>query len=170
VNSLPLSAQIPVPSGNRLPQPGMAPQPLSRRSINTAEPLLSTNYRITFAGKAVDKPKGEISTLSCAAEFQVSGPMDDSSTPASLLLSGTLAEQEDGTLVFTYNVGLSVPVTTSPGAAGKEPAAPQVFKGNTQYSQHQATGILRVKPGKSYDLIKIAGVTYALTIVAEDEK
>ena len=97
--------------------------------------------------------------------------MDESSTPASLTLSGTLAEQEGGVVVLTYSVGLSVPViTNSMSVPGKDGSPPQVINSNIQYSQHQATGTLRMKPGKSYELLKIAGVTYMLVMTPEPEK
>jgi hypothetical protein len=165
---------IPVVAQNNVPSHPQVPQ--VQRSRPGAQPSteldLSANHRITFAGKADDKTKGELSTLTCSSRFEVSGPLGQGETPTSATLSGTLAEQEGGVLLFTYAINLTVPVvstTTGMPVSAKNGPTPASFS-SVQYVQHQATGSLKMKPGKSYDLLKVGGVSYSLTIAPEPDK
>ncbi|MBB5033334.1 hypothetical protein [Prosthecobacter vanneervenii] len=145
-------------------------------------PTLSTNYRLTLTAKSGDKSLGAVSQLTCSTGLEVSGfldkPQEDSMPATTLSLHGKMAEQEDGTLLVTYHFGLSVPVvsstTTSAPAKSKDAAgdkaepAPQttVFS----FRDHSSSGALRVRPGRSYELMTMAGVAYTLTISAEPQK
>lgn len=176
-------AQQPVPENRRrllINSPSAPAAPLGNAPAKAEEPYLSTNYRLTLAAKTGDKPLGELSTLTCAREIGLSGPIDTSETPASFTVRGNLAEK-DSLIIFSYSIGFSVPVTTAslvpavipkpaPGA-GNAPAsipAPNTMR-SVQYQQHESTGTLRMKPGQSYDVLKVGGNVYTLTIAPEGD-
>lgn len=137
-------------------------------------PTLSTNYRLTLTAKSGDKSLGAVSQLTCSTTLEVSGfldkPQEDSMPATTLSLYGKMAEQEDGTLLVTYHFGLSVPSVsrTTTSAEGKSEPAPHttVFS----FRDHSSSGALRVRPGRSYELMTMAGVAYTLTISTDPLK
>lgn len=155
------------------PRTGVA---VPRQSLAPASttPTLSTNYRLTLTAKSGDKPLGAVSQLTCSTTLEVSGfldkPQEDSMPATTLSLHGKMAEQEDGTLLVTYHFGLSVPSVsrTTTSAEGKADPAPQttVFS----FRDHSSSGALRVRPGRSYELMTMAGVAYTLTISTDPLK
>jgi hypothetical protein len=122
--------------------------------------MLKSNYRITFSGVSGDKPLGELSALTCAPRIELSGPLSASERPANFTVSGTLSEKE-GEMIFLYQIGFSVPSSVPPGVPGA---------GNIQYQQHSSSGTLRMKPGKSYEVLKCGGNVYTISISPESDK
>ena len=71
-------------------------------------------------------------------------------------------------MAFVYSLGFSVPVVSSINPPAQPGAVP--MPGNVQYQQHQSSGSVLVKPGKTYDLLKAGGYVYRLKIdKAKDE-
>lgn len=129
--------------------------------------LLQSNYRVTLSAKREDKPLGEISFLTCSQATRISGPVNAERNATTINASGTLAEREDGTLAWTYALEFSIPIDT-PGAdaAVKAPGMPV----SSQFSNHITSGALIMKPGQSYELLKMGGVTYSVIIAPEGDK
>jgi hypothetical protein len=129
---------------------------------------LGSNYRIAFAAKSGDKVIGELSTLTCSSVIRVEGPLDTADT-ASVSATGSLEEKEAGVLYLEYQIGFSVPFTRPanalPNSAGQMP----VGQPGVQYRNHMSSGSLMMKPGKTYDVLKVGSVTYTVTITAEQE-
>jgi len=139
-------------------------------TVRNVETILKTNYRITLAGKKDGKTLGEISYLTCSPTTTVGGPISDAQPATTITSSGELTERDDGTLLWNYRLSFSMPVPSQTlTTQGKEPvnAAP-VFT-NIQYQQHNTQGSVILKPGKAYELLTVAGVTYSVTIAPESE-
>lgn len=131
--------------------------------------ILNSNYRITFSGKSDDKSLGELSSLTCSPNIVVSGPLDSSETPTSFSVTGAL-EERDGLILFSYQIQFTIPMFTTtqqaqPASAGQAPApAPNR---HIQYMTHSSSGILKMKPGKTYDLLKVGGNVYTMVVAPE---
>lgn len=136
------------------------------QSASEAPAQLSSNYRITFSGTGADgKTLGELSTLTCAHEILVSGPLSDTTAPATFQVQGKLNENE-GQLVFVYTIAFSVPVpvpVTDTPVAENRPRS-------VQFNNHSSSGTLLMQPGKTYEILKCGGYTYTLTAAPEPDK
>lgn len=173
-----LSASSLLALGQQPPQPQRQPRVLVRPPADPfaetqQEPeTLSTNYRITFSGKSGEGAIGELSALTCATQITMSGPLSSSDTPTSITVSGTL-EEKDGLLIFKYTLAYTVAMvfedrSPQPQIPGQPP---KVVQGRSvQYRDHSAQGILRMKPGQAYDLLKSGGNTYSIIVAPEPEK
>lgn len=132
---------------------------------------LGSNYRLVFAASSDEKPMGDISMLTCSSNLEVSGylskPTEENLPTTSISVRGTLTEAEGGTLVFGYAISLQVPY-----AASSQRAAPDAKAVMTtiSFANHTTSGTLLVKPGRNYNLLKIGGVTYSVTITPEPDK
>jgi hypothetical protein len=149
-------AQVPgVPRPNLPGRPG-----LNSPSAPDSPETLSANYQVTFSATAEGKALGELSMLTCSPQVSVSGPLNSGMTPTTFTVNGTLGEK-DGELLFSYGIGFSLPVTSttiSPKTEG------QPVVSNIQYQQHSSQGMLRMKPGTAYEVLKAAGAVYTITI------
>ena len=143
------------------PSPSLPRQPTP--TIQQAE-TLSTNYRVTFSGKSDDKSLGELSTLTCAQNIYISGPLNSSNTPTTFTVSGIL-EEKDGFLIFTYSSGFRAPIRTM---RDSQPGQPPVA--DVQYQDHTSRGTLKMQPGKAYDLLKSGGNIYSMVVAPEIDK
>lgn len=132
----------------------------------TSPETLSTNYQVTFSASSEGKPLGELSMLTCSTEVSVSGPLNSGMTPTSFTLTGSLTEK-DGELLLRYGIGFSFPVTTS--TLSSKPDAQQTVS-TIQYQQHSSQGMLRMKAGTPYEVLKAAGVVYTITITRAPTK
>ena len=164
VASHPLHAQSD-PRRVLVPPQAMPGASRSDGSASTAR-LLKTNYRLTLAAKANDKPLGEISYVTCATTTTVSGPINSDKATTTILATGELTEREDGTLLWDYSLRFNVPVATG---LQIEPGQNQPAYANIQYSNHETRGSLILKPGKACELLKVAGAAYTVTITPESE-
>ena len=104
--------------------------------------------------------------LTCSPEVSVSGPLNSGTTPTSFTVTGSLTEK-DSELLFRYGIGFSFPATTS--SISSKPNAPPVAS-NIQYQQHSSQGMLRMKAGTPYEVLKAAGVVYTITITQAPTK
>ena len=148
------------PGGLPVVGPNLLRHPHNGSSSSAEADMLKSNYRVTFSGVSGDKPLGELSTLTCAPKIELSGPLSSSERPASFSVSGMLSEKE-GEMILHYQIGFSVPSSTPPGV----PVA-----SNNQYQQHSSSGTLRMKPGKSYEVLKCGGNVYTISISPESDK
>ena len=145
---------------NRLPVAPMSARPgFVSQTAPTPPEMLSTNYQVTFAATSEGKPLGELSMLTCSSEVSVSGPLNSGMTPTSFTVTGSLNEK-DGELLFRYGIGFNYPVTTSTISSKPDGAV----SSNVQYQQHSSQGMLRMKAGTPYEVLKAAGVIYTITI------
>ena len=148
------------------PQAGARPRILQPGGAPPAEPKpLGSNYRIAFAAKSGDKVIGELSTLTCSSVIRVEGPLDTADT-ANVSATGSLEEKEAGVLYLEYQIGFSVPFTRP---ANGQPAGQPVQMPGVQYRNHMSSGCLMMKPGKTYEVLKVGSVSYSVTITAEPE-
>lgn len=138
-----------------VPQPGRPVLVGASSSVNESE-VLSTNYQVTFSGASEGKSLGELTLLTCSPQISVSGPLASGPAPTLFTVIGTLSEKE-GDLILSYSISYSFPVTSTP-APGQNAVT------NTQYQQHSSQGMLRMKAGTAYEVLKAAGVTYTITI------
>ena len=159
VSSLLVTGQQPRPRAIPPPQSVPGGNPTSEQSE-----ALSTNYRITFSGKSDGKSLGELSTLTCARKTTISGPLNSSDTPTTFTVSALL-EEKDGLLLFTYSIGFRVPITTMRPPQPGQPPSPSF-----QYQDHTSQGTLKMKPGKTYDLLKSGGNIYSIVVAPEEDK
>lgn len=120
---------------------------------------LSMNYHVTFSGTSEGKPLGELSMLTCAPEISISGPLNSGMTPTSFTVTGSLKE-EDGGLLLGYEIDINFPVTTSMVSSKPDGQVSSSF----DYKKHSSHGMLRLKPGMPYEILKSAGVVYTVTI------
>lgn len=154
-------AQSPV-----LPRLNMPGRPTaSAPSAPTSPDTLSTNYQITFSATSEGKTHGELSLLTCSPEVSVSGPLNSGTTPTSFTVTGALTEKE-GELLFRYGIAFSFPITTS--TISSKPDGP--VAANIQYQQHSSQGMLRMKVGTPYEVLKASGVVYTITITQAPTK
>lgn len=130
---------------------------------------LKSNYRLTFSGTKGGKPLGELSTLTCAAQIQVSGPLEESETPTTFTVQGVLSEK-DGDLLFAYSIGFSLPVTSSTISLNGKDGESRPRTTTIQYHQHSSTGTLRMKPGRTYEVLRSGGMIYTITVSPEEDK
>lgn len=130
---------------------------------------LKSNYRLTFSGTKGGKPLGELSTLTCAAQIQVSGPLEESETPTTFSVQGVLGEK-DGELQFAYSISFSLPVTSSTISLNGKDGESRPRSTTIQYQQHSSTGTLRLKPGRTYEVLKSGGIIYTITVSPEEDK
>jgi|GEM_PF-3256830 hypothetical protein len=122
---------------------------------------LSTNYQVTFSGASEGKPLGELSMLTCSPEISVNGPLNAGQTPTTFMVEGSLTEKE-GELLFRYNIGFSVPITPPNGnGQGHQ---------SISYQQHTTQGMLRMKAGTPYEVLKSGGVVYTIMIAPAPTK
>ena len=149
------------PRTRAIPPPKSVPggNPTSEQSE-----ALSANYRITFSGKSDGKSLGELSTLTCARKTTISGTLNSSDTPTTFTVSALL-EEKDGLLLFTYSIGFRVPITTMRPPQPGQPPSPSF-----QYQDHTSQGTLKMKPGKTYDLLKSGGNIYSIVVAPEEDK
>lgn len=149
-----------------------------------AAPTLSTNYRLKLTANSGDKALGEISLLTCSPNIDASGFLDkpaDATLPATTLtLRGKIAEQEGGALLVTYTFGLSTPVVSrtvlpprraeaGAGATDAKAEPRSAVTSMISYREHFSNGALRMQPGKSYELVTMAGTVYSLTLSPEPQ-
>ena len=156
VSSLLVIGQEQVPP--RVPRPRQSTQPVQQAET------FGTNYRVTFSGKSDDKSLGELSTLTCAQNIHISGPLNSSDTPTTFTVSGIL-EEKDGLLIFTYSIEFRSPITTMRDV---QQGQPQIA--NVQYHDHTSRGTLKMQPGKTYDLLKSGGNIYSIVVAPEIDK
>lgn len=140
------------------------PSPLGGGSHAEMAKPLSANYRITFSGKSGEKVIGELSCLTSSPTVGISGPLDDSATPTSFNVQGTISEREGGLIFFEYQIGFEVALTS--GAPNAAPGAARPI----QYQRHSCSGSLVMKPGKAYEILKAGGCAYSVMITPEVEK
>ena len=169
--TLPLSIVVLSVSGllatGQQPRPMAVPTPGAGRDLTPkqSEPL-STNYRITFSGKSDEKNLGELSSLTCSTNIYISGPLSSSDSPTTFSVSGALEEKE-GLIIFNYSIDFRVPVVSTPKPVSGMPPGQNL---TIQYQDHSSRGTLKMKPGKSYDLLKSGGNIYSIVVVPEIEK
>lgn len=151
-----------IPTPNRVIRPGV---------IVPEATTLGSNYRLNFAAISDEKPIGDISMLTCSSNLEVSGylskPTEETFPATSISVRGTLTEAEGGALVFGYAIALQVPYASS-----TQRAAPDVKAVMTtvSFANHTSSGTLLVKPGRSYNILKVGGVIYSVTITPESDK
>ena len=144
--------------------PGM---PVARRPSLNSPPAqvpveaLSTNYQVTFSGTSEGKPLGELSMLTCSPDISVNGPLNAGQTPTTFTVEGALTEKE-GELLFRYSIGFSVPITP-PNGDGQ-------VRQSISYQQHSTQGMLRMKAGTAYEVLKSGGVVYTIMIAPAPTK
>jgi hypothetical protein len=151
----PVRARVQPPGGAL--QPDSDPQPSES---------LSANYRITFSGKSDEKSLGELSSLTCSRNIMIEGPLNSSDTPTTFSVSGTL-EEDEGLIIFNYAISFRCPVITNPPPG--QPPVPGMSR-TIQYQDHTSRGILKMKPGKPYDLLRAGGNVYSIVVAPEIEK
>jgi len=134
--------------------------------VKDAQAALSGNFRFTLSGTKGETTLGELSVLSCSPRLSVSGPLDASDFPTQFTVDGTITEQGE-LLRFDFAIGFQVAMVSSQMTTATPPVA--VSK-NIQWHQHQCEGSLLMKPGKSYEVLKAAGVTYSLVLVPEEDQ
>lgn len=141
--------------------------PVSPISANAeATKPLSVNHRLAFSAKDGDKEIGEISLLTCSPDVSVNGPLGISDFQSHVTVSGSLTEEQDGGITLRYEIGFSVPVKLAiPAAAPGTPGA-----SNVQYQNHSSQGMLRMKAGKAYEVLRVGRVVYSITIAPEPDK
>lgn len=153
-------------TGQDQPRSRIIPPPVPSSQVPEQAETLNTNYRVTFAGKSDNKSLGEISTLTCSKNFLISGPLNSFDTPTTLSVSGTL-EEKHGLIILNYSILLRVPVVASTQPV---PAVPPGSSRSVQYQDHSSQGTLKMKPGKTYDLLKSGGNIYSIVLAPENEK
>lgn len=151
-------------TGQEQRRPPVAPPPIRPDSTPQQTETLNTNYRVTFSGKSNDKSLGELSTLTCARNISISGPLDSSNTPVIFAVSGIL-EEKDGLLIFTYSIDFRGAIVTRQDS---RPGQPQMT--NIEYQDHFSKGTLKMKPGKVYELLKEGGNIYSIVVAPENDK
>jgi hypothetical protein len=158
LNAAGLSCLAQVPG---VPRPNLPGRPgLNSPSAPDSPETLSANYQVTFSATAEGKALGELSMLTCSPQVSVSGPLNSGMTPTTFTVNGTLGEK-DGELLFSYGIGFSFPVTSStisPKTDGQQVVS------TIQYQQHSSQGMLRMKAGTAYEVLKAAGAVYTITI------
>jgi hypothetical protein len=137
-------------------RPMIQPSGVAHPNAQNETEILSANYQVTFSGRSDDKSIGELTLLTCSRQISVSGPLASSPASTVFTVTGTLSEKEDD-LILSYGINYSHPITLAPS-----PNQPQLA--NTQYQQHNSQGVLRMKVGEAYEVMKAAGVTYTITI------
>lgn len=168
--SLAFAQGIPsVPGGVR--RQLLPPNPNVGQSGNGEAPkLLSSNYRITFSGKSGEKALGELSCLTSSPTVGISGPLDDSATPTSFDVRGTITEREGGLVFFEYQIGFQVPVASAVSSTPPNGKVPGPSFSNIQYHNHSCSGSILMKPGKAYEILKAGGCSHTVMIAPEVEK
>ena len=151
-------------TGQEQRRPIVTPQPSRTASTPQQTETFNTNYRVTFSGKSDDKSLGELSTLTCARNISISGPLKVSNLPTIFTVSGIL-EEKDGLLIFTYSIDFRGAVITTQDS---RPGQPQMS--NIQYQDHSSKGALRMKPGKAYELLKTGENIYSIVVAPENDK
>lgn len=156
-----------------LPAPGVARRanlpPAPNVNAEVLKPL-STNFRITFSGKSGEKAIGELSCLTNSPTVFISGPLDDSATPTSFEVRGSLSERDGGLISLEYQISFQVPVTSSTVTSQAKSEGPSTSTRTVQYQNHSCSGSLLMKPGKAYEILKAGGCSHAVTITPEPEK
>ena len=143
----------------RVPSPGV---PVSAEATKP----LSVNHRLSFSVKDSDKEVGELSMLTCSSEISVNGPLGDSDSQSLVTVNGSLTEEQDGAIILRYEIGFTIPVKMAMPAPGPGvPGSPGV-----QYQNHSSQGMLRVKAGKAYEVLRIGRTIYSITITPEPDK
>lgn len=151
-------------TGQEQRRPLVTPQPSRPASTPQQTETFNTNYRVTFSGKSADESLGELSTLTCARNISISGPLKSSNLPVIFTVSGIL-EEKDGLLIFTYSIEFRGAVITTQDS---RPGQPQMS--NIQYQDHFSRGALRMKPGKTYELLKSGENIYSIVVAPENDK
>ena len=149
---VPVSPQVPtgVPSPGRrmLTSPRLPGMPGSQE-----EPVdLNRNYKLTFALKTGEKGDKEVALLTASSQIRLNTVMEaDNPAMGSINaeVSGTLTEKEDGKLRLSYNISAGIPVTTQSG---------------TQYITENASGVLVIELGKTYEIFKSSTRSYLVTV------
>lgn len=147
----------------------VAPPLRSQPRITEESKLLPQNYRITITGKEADKPLGNLTGLSCTSAIMLEGTLDNADPPTLINVSGKFDDQE-GSITFTYSIGFNVPVKSSSFTSGSK----EGNRGNTtttiSYKTQTCQGALRMKAGRSYEVLKAGGITYSVSITPEPDK
>jgi hypothetical protein len=133
------------------------------QTVQPEQKSLASNYRVALKATTADKEVGELSILSCSPSVSIKGPLSTSEMPTTLDFSGTLEEREGGTLLLSYTLGFQAPKPISTGG-------PPGTVHNIAYENQGATGSLILKVGTAYEVLRMAGVTYTITISQEVEK
>lgn len=152
----------------------LVPAPVPGNAAQTTvspSPLLERNYRLTFSGKLGEEGLGELSALTCARQVELNGPLDDGEWAAQFGINGMLEEKE-GTLLFTYQISFTAPTKVVKPAVVPMPgnAAPVPGSGNVRFQQHSSSGALRMLPGRTYEVLKVGGAVYTVSIRAEEDE
>ena len=135
-------------------------------SVPAAAEVLGVNYQISFSATSEGKSVGELSMLTCSPDISVSGPLNSGATPTSFTVRGSLSEKDDE-LLFRYGINFSVPITTS-ALTSKQDG--QAIVSNIQYQEHNSQGMLRMKAGTPYEVLKAGGAIYTITITPVPKK
>ena len=128
--------------------------------------MLPQNYRVSITGKEGDKTLGSLTSLTCANAIVLDGTLDSADAPMLINLSGNFDDQ-DGSITFSYSIGFNVPVKTAsllPGNGGNAPLT------TINYKTQTCQGALRMRAGKSYEVLKAGGITYSVSIAPEPDK
>jgi hypothetical protein len=136
-----------------------------RQLLNTSQPrspapvaqsteaaLLSSNFRVTLSATQGGKALGEISSLTCSPRLGFEGALSAEAFPQTCNLAGMMKEDQ-GKLLVDYILSATVPV--------QEPNK------SVSYAQHTSNGTLRMEPKVAYEVLRMGGVIYSLTIAPE---
>ncbi len=146
-------------------RPTDVPPPPGHREAEPETTMLGANYRIAITTTVNGKKQSELAVLTCSSPFQISGfaiePTADDVKGEPLTLRGALAEQADGSLKLSYDMRVDTPVPMQTiGLAGTAESLTSTF----QYKKTGAMGMLLLKPGQSYEVMKISGMVCAITL------
>jgi hypothetical protein len=149
------------------PQPRVTPP--SGNSTHQPSESLSTNYRIKFSGKSGETSLGELTSLTCSKSVYLSGPLSASDTPATFTVSGTL-DEKDGLIIFNYAIDFRAAVVRTPQTSPPGMPLPPDLPRSITYESHSSKGTLKMKPEKTYDLLRTGGNVYSVVVAPEAEK
>ncbi len=145
--------------------PDDVPLPPGYQANEPEDTLLGVNYRIVITATANGAKMGELAALTCTSPFEMTGylvkPTAEDEFGASLAVRGALAEVEGGSLKLSYAMVKNAPVPMH--SWGSQGAAPP-FKTVYSFKKTGASGVLLLKPGQSYEVARITGVVYSLSI------
>ncbi|MCX6847395.1 MAG: hypothetical protein NTY98_00585 [Verrucomicrobia bacterium] len=164
---MPASAQDskPMLKPNPAVRPRLSDVPPPPDSAEPEDTLLGANYRIVISATANGRKMGELAALTCTSPFQMTGylvkPTAEDQFGASLAVRGALAEMEGGTLKLSYAMGMNAPVSMQTISL---PGGSQRVNSTYSFKKTGTSGMLLLKPGQSYEVMKVTGVVYSLSI------
>jgi hypothetical protein len=147
---------------------GQSAPPNIRHGLTLAGEPLPANYQLTLELSENDQPASELSFVVATTEFTTDWvqPKDERANvdvPTFLRFTGSLAFQEDGSVLVRYKLGAEVAIRTEIQSLSKATVG-KISTPSIQFKTNSTEASARLKLNERFQILKIGSRTYRLTV------